>query len=77
MGAGIIALAKTSALFLRGKLAEYFEDILVLVGLGFVVRASFMLSPLAGNYTLGGVLVLLGLALSAGLKQQSKQGNKQ
>lgn len=72
MGKSILALIKTSALFVYKHIAAIFEDLVVLGGLAFIVRASYLVSPMVGHYTLGGILVLVGLAMSAGLKQQQR-----
>lgn len=45
-------------------LAAYAEDLLIVAGLGVIVWASFLVSRVAGLYTLGAALVTMGLALA-------------
>jgi hypothetical protein len=46
---------------LRTFIAAYIEDILILSGLIIIIKTTFLLSIIAGLYTLGGILLLLGL----------------
>ncbi|MFD2671823.1 hypothetical protein [Marinicrinis sediminis] len=45
----------------KGILKEHFDDLLMLLGLVFIVIPTFIISSIAGLYTLGAVLFLLGL----------------
>jgi len=46
---------------LRSVISNYVEDILIISGLMIMIKATFLLSKIAGLYALGGVLLLLGL----------------
>lgn len=48
-------------------LADYAEDLLIVAGLGVVVWASFLVSVVLGLYTLGAVLIVVGLLLARGV----------
>ncbi|WP_424511330.1 DUF1056 family protein [Scopulibacillus darangshiensis] len=45
-------------------LALFVEDLFVFVGFVFIVKATFMWSETAGIYSIGIVLILVGLLLS-------------
>ena len=47
--------------YLKAFIAAYIEDILILSGLMIIIKATFLLSAIAGLYALGGILLLLGL----------------
>lgn len=45
-------------------ITKYLEDILIVSGLIVIVKATFLLSKLAGLYCLGGILLVLGIIVS-------------
>jgi hypothetical protein len=45
-------------------ITKYIEDILIVSGLIVIVKATFLLSKLAGLYCLGGILLVLGVIVS-------------
>lgn len=45
-------------------LGQYADDLLTLAGLGVIVYASYQIHPVAGVYSLGGALILVGFALA-------------
>ena len=48
-------------------LADYAEDLLIVAGLGAIVWASFLIGVIPGLYTLGVVLVVVGLLIARGV----------
>lgn len=40
---------------------NYMEDILIISGLAVIVKTTFLFSEIAGLYTLGAILLLLGI----------------
>ncbi|NGM81296.1 hypothetical protein G5B47_02590 [Paenibacillus sp. 7124] len=40
---------------------KHIDDLLIIIGLFFIVHATFYLSFVAGLYTLGGILLLIGI----------------
>ena len=49
------------SLHLLAFIKDYIEDILIFSGLIIIIKATFLLSTIAGLYTLGGILLLLGV----------------
>lgn len=46
--------------------AEYADDLLIIGGLGFIIRASFLVHPIFGFYVLGIIMVGVGWLLAGG-----------
>lgn len=45
-------------------LGQFADDLLTVAGIGVIVTASFQLHPIAGMYSLGVALILVGIALA-------------
>lgn len=45
-------------------ISQFISEICVILGLFFIVNITFKLSNIAGYYTLGGILLILGLFLA-------------
>lgn len=56
-----IALNSIKKLHLLAFIMGYLEDILIISGLTFIVKATFLLSKIAGIYCIGVFLLALGI----------------
>lgn len=52
---------KLKSMHLIRLMFKYLEDLLIVSGLIIIVKATFLLSKLAGMYCLGFVLLMLGI----------------
>lgn len=59
--------SKSCGARLRRWLAEYAEDLLIVAGLGCIIGASFLIGMVLGLYTLGVVLVGVGVLIARGM----------
>lgn len=48
------------------SISHLLAEIFVIVGLFFIVKITFKISIIAGYYTLGGILLVIGLFLANG-----------
>lgn len=46
---------------LQRLIAKYIEDICILGGLYFIIKATFLLSKIGGLYVLGACLLIIGI----------------
>lgn len=52
---------KLNKVHLKAFITKYLEDLLILSGLIIIIKATFLLSLIAGMYCLGLILLVLGI----------------
>jgi hypothetical protein len=62
----MIDIIKIKSTTLVKIISRLLPEILIIVGLFFIVFATFKINAIAGYYCLGGVLLLVGILLAKG-----------